>query len=366
MTARDHEAATATPFHPAALAERRRIMTFVLCLGVALMVLKAAAFWVTGSRALLSDALESVVNVVTGGFGLFSVWLAGRPPDETHPYGHGKVEFFAAGLQGTMILLAAIGIVRESIPMFLDPKPIPAIETGLLLAGIAGVINGVVGAFLIRRGRRVHSATLAGEGHHLLTDTITTAGVAVGLVLVRVTGNTIFDPIAACLVALSIGWSGIVLLREAGSRLMDSSDDELLAGISRALECAPRRPEWIEIHLMRAWRSGEFVHIDFHLTFPRTWSMSSVHASQLEMLQLLIRTLGRPGDVMIHPDPCTPALCASCQVTTCRERSAAFVRAQSFELDKLTAGPAGLEVDTCQTVQAAVSRDTTREAMTRS
>ncbi len=366
MSVDEQGASAPTPFHPAALAERRRIMAFVLCLGALLMVLKAAAFWITGSRALLSDALESVVNVITGGFGLFSVWLAGRPPDDSHPYGHGKVEFFAAGLQGTMILLAAVGIVRESIPMFLDPQPIPAIETGLLLAGAAGVINGVVGAFLVRRGKRVHSATLAGEGHHLLTDTVTTAGVAIGLVLVRVTGNTIFDPIAACLVAASIAWSGITLLREAGSRLMDSSDDELLAGISHALERAPRKPEWIEIHLMRAWRSGEFVHIDFHLTFPRAWPMSSVHASQLEMLQLLIRTLGRPGDVMIHPDPCTPALCASCQVTTCRERTAAFVREQSFALDKLTAGPAGLEEDACQTLQAAASRDTTREAMTHS
>ncbi len=124
------------PYDSAALAARRRIMTGVLALSFALMLLKLAAFWITGSRALRSDALESVVNVITGGFGLFSVWLAGRPPDRSHPYGHGKVEFFSAGLEGAMILLAAIGIVRESLPHLLQPVPIQALGTGVALAAV--------------------------------------------------------------------------------------------------------------------------------------------------------------------------------------------------------------------------------------
>jgi cation diffusion facilitator family transporter len=347
------------PFDTDALRQRRRLMGFTLALALTLMGVKLAAFWLTGSRALLSDALESVVNVVTGAFGLFSVYLAGQPPDQSHPYGHGKVEFFAAGIQGSMILVAALGIVREAAPRLLDPRPIENLGSGMLLAAAAGVVNCIVGLVLLRRGKRVHSATLEGEGKHLLTDVITTGGVLIGLVWVRMTGWLVIDPVAACVVAVSIAWSGIGLLREAAERLMDRSDPELLKEIAQVLE-RDRQPAWIEVHLLRAWRSGEFAHMDFHLALPRFWNLEQMHDTQFQLVGHLIRRLGRPGEVLVHADPCWDALCAECDFEPCPIRSAPFVGRTGWDTKFLTGGPDGRNEDRCQTMQAAVSREITR------
>lgn len=350
------------PYDARALGWRRRVMLFTVLLAVTLLVVKAAAFWFTGSKALFSDALESVVNVITGGFGLFSVWLAGRPPDRSHPYGHGKIEFFAAGLQGAMILAAAAAVFRESAPRLIDPRPIVNLGLGLILAAGAGMANAVVGLILERRGRRVASATLAGEGRHLLTDAVTTAGVIGGLLLVRFTGWLILDPLLACAVAVWIAWSGLGLLRESASRLMDRSDRRLLEMIARAL-AAVRRPEWIETHLLRAWRSGDFVHIDFHLMFPRWWDIERIHSSQQELLAILLRAIAHPGEVMIHVDPCVPDLCSHCNVAPCAVRSTAFQAPLESSVEALTGGPLGAAEDSCQMVQAEASREITRRAL---
>ncbi|MCE5247509.1 cation diffusion facilitator family transporter [bacterium] len=347
------------PYDAEALAHRRRIMLGVLALSSSLMLVKLAAFGLTGSRALLSDALESIVNVLTGAFGLFSVWLAARPPDRSHPYGHGRVEFFAAGLEGGMILLAALGIVRESLPRLVAPAPLENVGFGAALAAAAGVVNGLVGAALARRGRKVHSETLAAEGKHLLTDTVTTVGVLSGVGLVQLTGWLRLDPIAACVVAVSIAWTGIGLLRRSASALMDHAEPELLRNIVAALD-EGRRAEWIEIHLLRAWRSGDLVHVDFHLAFPRFWSMEKVHASQQALLDFTLRRLGRPGEVMVHPDPCTPRLCGQCRMEECPVRATPFAALHPWTVDFATGGPAGADVDGCQLLQANASRDNTR------
>ncbi len=350
--------AVSLPFDAEALARRRAAMRLVLALSSVLLVVKGVAAYVTGSSALLSDALESVVNVVTGAFGLFSVWLAGQPPDTSHPYGHGRVEFFAAGLEGAMILLAAFGILREAVPRLFDPRPIEALGLGLGLAAAAGALNGVAGALLVRQGRRVDSPTLVGEGRHLLADTVTTAGVVLGLLLVRATGWLVLDPVAACIVALLVAASGLGLMRESAVKLMDRSESGLLEEIARGLG-ELRRPEWIEVHLLRAWRSGSFVHIDFHMTFPRWWPLERVHASQHLLLEQLIRRVNRPGEVMVHPDPCRPALCASCAVAPCLDRGAPFLRTAPWTVPLLVAGPEGLPQDDCVEVQAAASREIT-------
>lgn len=348
-----------TPYDPEALRQRRRIMVRTLVFSLALMGVKAAAFWVTGSKALFSDALESVVNVLTGTFGVFSVWLASRPPDRSHPYGHGKVEFFAAGIEGAFILAASFGIIRESVPRLLNPQPIENLAIGLGLSSVAGILNGVVGLFLIRKGKTVNSATLQGEGKHLFADTYTTIGVILGLVLVKLTGWLVLDSLAAMVVALWIAWSGVGLLREAAARLMDHSDPELLDAIGKTL-AKNRRREWIEIHLLRARRQGDFVHIDFHLTFPRFWSLEDVHHEQSGLLEGLIQDLHQPGEVMIHPDPCRGPLCGFCQVDPCTLREAPFSELQDWPLSTLIAGPVGLEFDSCQELQAKTSRAVTR------
>lgn len=355
-----HEELGPSSLAPEALRSRARTMGLVLALSVLLLAVKGAAFAVTGSRALLSDALESIINVVTGAFALYSVLLAARPPDRSHPYGHGKIEYFAAALEGSMILLAAAAILRESLPHVFDPQPVRSLELGLLLAASAGLLNGLTGLFLLRRSRRVHSAAMAGEGRHLLADTATTGGVVLGLLLARLTGWLVLDPLIACAVAAWLCWSGVQLLREAASRLMDRSDPEVLEKVAGILE-DERRPEWIEAHLLRALRSGPFVRVDVHLTFPRFWSVERVHASQHDLLGLLIRRLQQPGEVLVHVDPCRPGVCAECAFAPCALRSEAFRGFRTWSPAVLQSGPAGLDEDGCQTIQATASREVTAE-----
>ncbi len=346
-----------TPFAPEAVARRRRLMLVSLGIALALFLVKGAGWWLTGSRGLLSDALESIVNVVTAAFATWSVSLAGRPPDRAHPYGHGKVEFFAAGLEGALILVAAAGIFREAIPALLHPEAVHRLGWGLLLAAFAAAVNLVAGSIFVRVGRRQSSATLVGEGHHLLADTLTTVGVIAGLLLVRLTGNPVFDPLAALLVGAWITWTGFGLLRESAARLMDRADPEILGQVARVLAREAREnPWWIEAHLLRAWVSGEFVHVDFHLTMPRWWTLEEVHEAQHRMLPLIIRELGRPGEVLIHPDPCEPSLCRMCRVEPCPERAANQVDAVDWSLENLLSGPAERAQDSCQVVLAEESR----------
>ncbi|MFN7966387.1 MAG: cation diffusion facilitator family transporter [Acidobacteriota bacterium] len=323
---------------------RRRMMGGTLALAIALLVVKVVAWRLTGSQALFSDALESVVNVITGAFGLFSVWLATRPPDATHPYGHGRIEFFAAGLQGAMILLAALGIFREAIPGLWDPPNLQRLNLGLLLSVVAGLANGGVGLLLIQRGRRMRSPTMAGEGQHLLTDTITTLGVIVGLLLVRVTGIAVIDPIAAIVVGLLIVRTGVNLLHEASDRLMDRADPVLLNEIVRILS-VHRRDAWIEAHQLRAWTSGDRVHVDLHITLPRYWDLETTHDVQRQMFNMLRGELTRPIELMVHPDPCRPTQCEMCRVDACPVRAAAFTQGSGWDLDSLIGGPHGRTAD---------------------
>ena len=304
-------------------AERRlRLSTMGSVLGLSLVVLavKAVAWWLTGSRGLLSDAIESLANVLTGGFGLFAVWWAARPPDASHPYGHGRLQDFSAGLEGLVVLLAGAGIVREAVPHLFAPAPLERLGEGIGLAVVAGLVNGIAGVVLLVRGRRLGTEVLSAEGTHLLGDTLTTAGVIVGLLLVQVTGRPVIDAAVATVIGVVVLGSGVRLLARAGRRLLDREDQPLLERIARALE-SRRRPEWIEVHLLRARRAGAVVLVDFHLTLPRYWSLERVHDEQHRMATDLIEALGEPAEVLIHPDPCTASLCPRCAVEPCPVRS---------------------------------------------
>lgn len=326
------------------------ILGSILGIGVMVLAIKAVAWWLTGSQALGSDALESVVNIFTGLFALFSVRVAARPPDASHPYGHGRIEFFSAGLAGALVLLAGAGILREAIPALWSPQPLRHLDKGLVLAVIATMANVGAGAYLLRRGRRSESLALVGEGKHLLADAFTTGGIVLGLLLVLLTGWRVLDPALACLVAISIVWSGVTLLKEAADRLMDRADPRLLEEIARALE-AVRRPEWIEVHLLRAWTSGNYLHIDFHLSLPRYWKLEQVHEAQQELAADLICQLGRSGEIMIHPDPCSETLCGRCHIEDCPVRESPFEGSRRWTGQRLVLTREGEEEDPCRKSQ---------------
>ncbi len=242
--------------------------------GAALMLLKFYVYWLTESSAILSDALESIINVVASSFALGSVIFSAKPPDSTHPYGHEKIEYFSAGFEGALIIFAALGIGWTAWPQILRPHELPNLGSGLLILLGASSVNLALGLGLVRVGRRTTSLVLVADGKHVMTDVYTSAGVLLGLVLVRQTGWYWLDGAIACLVAVNILVIGTKLVLQSFAGLMHASDPALLEEIS-ALIAKHRRPTWIEIHRLRAWRAGNRIHVDLHLILPRDLALET-------------------------------------------------------------------------------------------
>ena len=314
---------------------RRRAISASVVVGIFLLAVKfLAAHW-TGSAAIFSDALESIINVVASLFALFSVTLSAQPPDRSHPYGHGKIESFSAGFEGALIILAAVAILWNAVPALFTPTPLTQLDLGIALVLATASINAALGFFLIRSGKRTRSLALTADGLHLLTDVYTSVGVVVGLVLAWVTGWLILDAITAIAVALNILFSGFRLVRESISHLMDEADEGVLQSIVDSLQHV-RRPEWIDLHHLRSWRSGIRHHVDFHLTLPRYWNLEQSHAAESAVEEWLVEHLGGQGEVLIHIDPCTSHHCPFCQMPDCPVRAVAYRSAVSWTVESAT------------------------------
>ncbi|BBO66962.1 cation transporter [Desulfosarcina alkanivorans] len=314
-----------------------------LLVSVALMAAKFYTFHLTQSSAVLSDALESIINVVAAAFAVVSIWMAAQPPDADHPYGHGKIEYFSAGFEGALIIFAAIGIFKTGISHLLTPTPLANLNAGLAILAGAAVINLMLGVGLVRVGKRVQSLTLVADGRHVLTDVYTSGGVVLGLLLVQWTGWLWLDGGIACLVGIHILLTGTRLVRQSFSGLMDASDPELLDTISRLLE-THRQPFWIDVHQLRAWRSGSFVHIDLHLVLPRDCLLDAAHGEAKALEQLLIRHFEGNAGVLVHMDPCDDAECPACRQHRCDLRTREPVAAPAWNRQTLTANKSGRPV----------------------
>jgi cation diffusion facilitator family transporter len=284
-----------------------------------LLLAKFGAYYLTDSKAVLSDAIESTINVVTAAFLMLSISVSSKPVDKNHPYGHGKIESFSAGLEGGLIVLAAIVIFVEAIPAFFAPQAPKNLGLGLYILGGAGIINLIVGAYLLRAGNKYKSDALSADGRHLLTDFYTSAGVIIGLLLYSVTGYLWLDPFVACLVALNILIPGIKLFARSFKNLMDEADPELLERIVQGLNTI-KKPGWLYPHKLRALRSGRYHHVDLHISLPHYWTLTQVHEAEQEITKALLEAIGEEGDIMIHVDPCEPPYCPVCEVDDCSER----------------------------------------------
>ena len=317
---------------------RRRAILASFVVGIGLLAVKFLAVALTGSAAILSDALESIINVVASGFAFYSIIVSTRPPDRSHPYGHGKVESFSAGFEGGLIIVAALAILWAAVPGFTTPRPLAQLDYGIFLILGTALVNAGLGGFLMRSGKRTHSFALIADGRHLLTDTYTSIGVVLGLGLVYFTGWVILDSLTACLVALNILVSGTKLLRLSVGHLMDEADESILSLIVGILQTM-RRPEWIDLHHLRSWRSGDRHHIDFHLTLPRYWNLEQGHDAETVVTEQLIDQLGEQGEVIVHLDPCTPQHCSSCQVTNCPVRTSTLQQTPEWTVETATSDP---------------------------
>jgi cation diffusion facilitator family transporter len=272
-----------------------------LVVGVIVLGLKYLAFWLTGSVALYSDALESIVNVVTAVVALVSVRIASKPADANHPFGHHKVEYFSAVVEGVMIVVAALLIVREAYDSFLNPRQLSAPIEGLVVNGTASVLNAVWCWVLITRGKRLRSPALVADGQHLLTDVISSGGVVVGLSLAVALSLPIFDPILAMLVAVNILWSGWRVLKESTGGLMDEAVPE--STLARIRQIISEHAEGaLEAHDVRTRHAGKLTFIEFHLLVPGEMSANQAHEI-CDRIEEALRGNDEHSWVTIHVEP---------------------------------------------------------------
>lgn len=317
---------------------RVRAGVISLVVGVVLLGVKLVAYFLTGSQAILSDALESIVNIVAALFAVAALVFAGRPADLSHPYGHGKVEFLSGGFEGGLIAFAALLIIYEAAITLWSGFELRAIETGVVLVAAAGAGNAVLGMFLVRIGRRVHSLTLEADGLHVLSDFWTSVAVIVGLLLVRTTGWQILDPLLAIGVGVNLAWTGASLLRRAAGGLLDESDPQLLGSLAGAIG-EIQSPGIIGVHRLRAIRSGGVANIDAHLVVPRFWSVSDGHDAANRFSEDVVHRVDRDAEFVFHVDPCRAAYCWGCLVEPCPVRSHPFRELPNHSIDGLVGGP---------------------------
>jgi cation diffusion facilitator family transporter len=314
---------------------RIRLRAGLISLTVALLMLAAKyqAYRMTGSTAVLSDALESIVNVVAAVFALGGLVFAGRPADRNHPYGHGKIEFFSAAFEGGLIAFASVVIVYEAVLILLAGAAVRQISAGVVIVLVTGLVNLVLGWYLVRTGRRYNSLTLVADGKHVIADFWTSAGVVVGLLLVQLTGLAWLDPLVALLVALSLMWTGFRLVRHAAGGLLDEEDPALLSRVLAALQRYVGHGV-IRVHHLRAIRSGRFHHVEAHLVVPEFWSVDRAHGVSEDVAALVIHDLGVEGEMVFHTDPCHRIYCATCDLEDCPIRREPFLGATPLTLEE--------------------------------
>ncbi len=296
-----------------------RIMQWMLLFSITLMSLKFYAWYVTNSNAILTDAFESIVNVVAGTFAMFSMMYAARPRDEDHPYGHGKIEFVSAGFEGALVLLAGCFILYESILGFVNPHEIVEPVLGAWLSGISGLLNFVMGYFLIQRGKKQHSSLMQANGKHLVSDTISSLGLVAGMILIHFTKIGWIDNALALVLAMFLFYTGYKIVRESLASLLDEQDLEKIKMLVNILN-EKRRPVWIDMHNLRVLKYGQMLHVDAHITLPWYQTLDESHAEVEAVQHLLEKEVGGEIELFIHADPCIELSCRICTIENCVER----------------------------------------------
>ncbi|SEL04125.1 cation diffusion facilitator family transporter [Parapedobacter koreensis] len=300
--------------------KQKNIILFALAAGVVLMLVKFAAYLLTNSNAILTDAMESIVNVVASGFAFYSIHLSARPKDQNHPYGHGKVEFFSVFLEGGLIFIAGVLILGKAIYNIFLPEPLGNLLGGIGLIALTGIVNFVLGTYMVNQSKRLNSLTLQADGKHLQTDAYSTAGLLVGLSLLYFTGLAWIDVVLSIGLGLYILFSGYKLLRKSIAGLMDESDMQLVGEVAAILQ-QYRKDDWIDVHNLRVQRYGHELHIDGHVTLPYYYDLNKVHDEVSAIDALINSRLHANTELFIHADPCMPACCHYCRIKDCPVRN---------------------------------------------
>ncbi|MCB0355640.1 MAG: cation transporter [Bdellovibrionales bacterium] len=305
-----------------------------LVVGVILMLLKFWAYNMTGSEAVHSDALESIVNITTAALAIFVIYYAAKPVDTDHPYGHGKVEYFSSAFEGGLISFAAVYIIIDAVRALIGRHELQKLDTGLIIVLAAGIVNLLLGLFLIKKGIKNKSLALKASGHHVISDFVTSAGVVIGLIIVKMTGLVWLDPVIAIIVGLYLAFTGLKLVKESVGGLLDAEDLKLLEELARVFQKS-MIPGIIQLHHVKVIRSGFYHHIDAHVVLPEFWDVAHVHDKVNEFEKKVIQHYHFQGEMNFHMDPCRRVYCQYCDLANCSIRVEEFKQKMQVNISQL-------------------------------
>lgn len=314
----------------------QRLAAYVsLVVGIILLVLKFWAYNVTGSNAVFSDALESIVNVVAAIALIFVIIYANQPADKDHPYGHGKIEYFSAAFEGGLISFAAIMIIVDAVNGLIYGHTLKQLNFGLYIVAVAGVCNYLLGFFLVRIGNKRGSTALVASGKHVISDFWTSFGVLVGLLVVKLTGFIWLDSVVAIIVGLLLAKTGFKIVKNSISGLLDEEDEDSIKLVADTFS-KHISESVIQIHNLKMIRSGQYHHIDAHLVVPEYWDVAAVHENIDRFESRVMRDYPYNLELHFHLDPCRKVYCKYCDVKDCPIRKQAFVKRLPLLISHLT------------------------------
>jgi cation diffusion facilitator family transporter len=297
-----------------------------------LLIAKFTAYYLTRSVSILTDALESIVNVIAGFIGLYSLYVAAKPKDMDHPYGHGKAEFISAAVEGTLVFSAGLLILYNAGKNLIYPVEISQLDVGIYLVAATAIINWILGAIALRQGRKNNSLALQASGKHLQSDTYSTAGIIVGLILITLTHYVWIDGVVAIAFGLFIIYTGYKIIRTSLAGIMDEADMELLEKMVNITE-KNRKENWIDMHNLRVIKYGHVLHIDCHLTVPWYLNINQAHVEIEDLTKLIRDEFGESLEVFVHSDGCMYDQCHICIKTDCPVRQHTFKQRVDWNLD---------------------------------
>ncbi len=310
------------------------VQKWVATVSVILLAVKVIAYYSTHSVSILTDALESIVNVAAGFIGLYSLFIAAKPRDIDHPYGHGKAEFLSAAVEGTLIGSAGAIILYKAVQNLINPVELEKIDYGIILVAITAAVNFLLGYYCLRVGKKNNSAALTASGKHLQSDTWSTLGIITGLVLLYLTGKKWIDGVVAMGFGLFIIYTGYRIIRSSVAGIMDEADKNLLTKMVALLN-ANRKPNWIDLHNLRVIKYGSVLHMDCHLTVPWYLNVHEAHREIDALAELVRKEFGESVEFFVHSDGCLPFSCRICDKKECSERKHNFEQRIGWTLENI-------------------------------
>jgi len=315
-------------------AQNLQVQKWVAAISVLLLIAKFIAYYITHSVSILTDALESIVNVAAGFIGLYSLYVAAKPRDIDHPYGHGKAEFLSAAIEGTLITSAGTIIIYKAVRNIISPVELQKLDYGIYLVGATALINFIIGYITLQKGKNNNSLALIASGKHLQSDSYSTFGIIAGLLLLLFTGKKWIDPAVAIIFGSIIIYTGYKILRKSIAGIMDEADIELLKKIVNLLN-KNKRENWVDLHNLRVIKYGSILHIDCHLTVPWYLNVREAH-DELDALSALVRReFGEAVELFVHVDSCQPHSCKICNKQNCNVRKHNFERRIEWTLENV-------------------------------